>query len=218
MKRPHAFTLIELLVVLAIVALLVALLMPSLGKAKDAAKRVVCASNLKQIGIAVSAYRNDHKARYPASTVWSSSSPELLLPYISEALLYTSVNRQACPDFYLPINPTGTYGAWMVNGNLIGGLSTSEFFHQYHEVIHPDTTFLFTHGTPLATWSPTHLDQLCNGSYYGQLHLKGTGYNIHFVDNHIAWVPYEGPSKSRWWKPQRTPDSKWFGASEMYGP
>jgi prepilin-type N-terminal cleavage/methylation domain-containing protein len=63
--RPRAFTLIELLVVLAIIALLVAILMPALSKAKEAARRVMCAANLHQWKIAYDVYATNNKDWYP---------------------------------------------------------------------------------------------------------------------------------------------------------
>jgi prepilin-type N-terminal cleavage/methylation domain-containing protein len=59
MKRKQGFTLIELLVVISIISLLMAILVPALGKAKEAAKRTMCGHNLKQIGIAIVAYSVD---------------------------------------------------------------------------------------------------------------------------------------------------------------
>lgn len=62
--RVTAFTLIELLVVISIIALLLALLLPGLSGAREAARRVVCGSNQRQIGVATGTYVFDNKDTY----------------------------------------------------------------------------------------------------------------------------------------------------------
>jgi prepilin-type N-terminal cleavage/methylation domain-containing protein/prepilin-type processing-associated H-X9-DG protein len=64
-KMINGFTLIELLVVIAIISLLVSILMPSLKKAKDAAKAALCMSNLRNHGVAVIFYSDEYKGMLP---------------------------------------------------------------------------------------------------------------------------------------------------------
>jgi len=63
-KTKKGFTLIELLVVVAIIALLISILLPSLSRARELAKRLVCAANIKGIGTAEKIYANDNEEQW----------------------------------------------------------------------------------------------------------------------------------------------------------
>src|SRR5437879_1806407 len=76
-RHHHGFTLIELLVVIAIIGILAALLFPTLRRAQDSARTAQCASNLRQMGLAMTMYFADNHDHYPPITHWASSAKSM---------------------------------------------------------------------------------------------------------------------------------------------
>jgi prepilin-type N-terminal cleavage/methylation domain-containing protein len=101
-KKPvceQAFTLIELLVVIGVISILAALLLPTLGRAKEAGRATACLSNLRQAGIALQLYVQDNGNRLPVMRDRSlSASNELPSPDVVLSNHLGNVRVLRCPS------------------------------------------------------------------------------------------------------------------------
>ena len=94
MRAKRGFTLIELLVVIAIIAVLIALLLPAVQSAREAARRIQCGNNLKQIGIAVHMYVETSGCFPPGNLnpVYQFSPLARVFPYLEQSALFAAFN------------------------------------------------------------------------------------------------------------------------------
>ncbi|MDR1140930.1 MAG: DUF1559 domain-containing protein [Planctomycetaceae bacterium] len=114
------FTLVELLVVIAIIGLLIALLLPAVQAAREAARRMQCTNNLKQIGLGIQNFHSTQNGMPPVVVFdWDISVHVLLYPYIEQAALYEVYSNMKAPN--------GGYTFWASSVTTDGGQPTAWF-------------------------------------------------------------------------------------------
>ncbi len=154
MNKHKGFTLIELLVVIAIIALLLAILTPALSRIKNQAKKIICLSNLRQIGTGALVYAEEHNGFVPRNTGGSTPWIIAFMPYLggdnATKTDYREIKIYRCPSF--PIKGIGANGVpnkeqtvdYVLNSWLddtkefIGLTKVSEFRHPHSTIYMAD--------------------------------------------------------------------------------
>jgi len=200
MKRLLAFTLIELLVTIAIIAILAALLLPSISRAKETAKRSACSGNLRQIGTAIACYANDWRNAFPQGESNAAIWRWQIAPYLGlnvgpyDAKLANGVLR--CPSWQLKgidvYNESGYGWNTQYMGYLEGALWSVPTMVWLQQVSKPtetalcgDTTdwMVSVYNTDYAKLYPPNFGSTIS---VGNRHAKGI--NITWADFHVSWM------------------------------
>ena len=191
-KSYNPFTLIELLVVIAIIAILASMLLPALTKAQEKAYTVSCASNLKNLGLAATMYRNDNKGvlcfvvndgreyTWPNGDTGTGQKTwhELIYKYLDDFEIYS------CPE-----------GSFKWKGEYTGegdyGMSYYSSNVKITKMKHPTSTCLFIDAYGNDTWwlyKDNTYPNKTNGGVAKDRH--GETCNVVYNDGHVDNKPY----------------------------
>jgi prepilin-type N-terminal cleavage/methylation domain-containing protein/prepilin-type processing-associated H-X9-DG protein len=210
------FTLIELLVVIAIIAILAAILFPVFAQAREKARAITCASNLKQLATATLMYVQDADESFPLCIHGGNNSylaENALDPYLKNGVGWNGNSVWHCPDVMPDDNYTNNYwysvaynNSYLTNLDTAPGSYYGYWFQDWGEpgvsdgqVTNPSTTVMFADGGPADGPSdtnatdPTWFNLLSPTGIQAADEVNDIGYNSAMAGRHtgqanIAWV------------------------------
>jgi prepilin-type N-terminal cleavage/methylation domain-containing protein len=192
--RRRGFTLIELLVVVAIIAILAALLLPALARAKDSARRVVCISNLRQVGYVYHLYTQDYNNRLPSDDMLGKSNYRAVTDPFGLPIFfggYLQTNRLwLCPVGRKSLDVYGDNYAWSRAQNVIGTGGSDAAFATMSSTFVVWDNYCYAspsiYGGPETTGGPNVIPQ----SLWYYPHSKGKRVERLYLDGHVEnWRP-----------------------------
>jgi prepilin-type N-terminal cleavage/methylation domain-containing protein/prepilin-type processing-associated H-X9-DG protein len=174
--RRSAFTLIELLVVIAIIAVLIALLLPAVQSAREAARRIQCVNNEKQIGLALHNYVDSFNV-LPASEMGflglangpNYSALSMILPFMEQTTLYNAINFSQL-DMAATGPPTSDPNGTAYLTTINGLVCPSDVYNP-HPTIGAQTNYMADMGSGIvwqsSLFAPNTTLPMPNGVFYG---------------------------------------------------
>ncbi len=204
-KKRSGFTLIELLVVIAIIAILAAILFPVFARAREAARKSSCQSNLKQLALGIKMYMDDYDHKLPSSAIRGATAPDAnfdlvigQLPALSTQAIGAYTLPQVLNSYvkarnmwFCPSDSTDTGGnadtvsywyRYCIDKAACAGIGESSFEYMSSQAVFVDR-LAFHSGEASDGWG---VDGSC------------PKLNVAFLDGHVAYVsPKDNATSSR---------------------
>jgi prepilin-type N-terminal cleavage/methylation domain-containing protein/prepilin-type processing-associated H-X9-DG protein len=197
--NKKAFTLIELLVVITVLGILMVIMLPVMGRAREAGKRATCVNKMRQIGMAMHMFANDHNGVLPAQ---STGLPACFYSSVVDYLdLEGPSGGSAFFNEFFTCPSSTSNKSWSINVNFL--LGQRHFSKPLSKIDNPTETIMcydyWTGGRIWSNWSTGYPPD--EGEIWVADWHSG-GANVLWVDGHVSWHRKpEIVNTEKWWYP-----------------